>query len=1110
MSIHDKKNNSTKNIINQDQINDKISSIIDMIVNDERYEEGKNEIRELFKQNISNEKIIKQCLTIINNIIDIKGNSKHKILSIIPEICQINPNQFYNHVDLILSIFQRCLEEDNSQFYSQISQYFGDITKILLNELNSQNYNTYTNSENDQNKENLLLIYSKFMNFCLSNIKSENTGWQICGTLCLTSFIENCSFNYINDENFKCIFDIICSQINNPNFPGKLEILNCFISLVFCSEEKYIPYSIATLNIIIQFIEDEEWLIRKFSLNIIYTMLYYCKKELLEKKDFIIDKLKVLEKETNYEVKETVEQIYRMLKEDESMDKSYNNRILFLSESGNDSNNSKFSSTQLSKNFNCSMSNKEFKISEEEKNKEENAKTKKLPKSGNGKSKKKFQNSFIKNNKHNNDKSQIKTKSDKKRKNFNKSNDIIIDNFVNNSSSKNFFPKLMNHSNNNIKGKNIDMGINSHNHKKRNVFSNNIVNKTRSDKNIPSRNSVNKFYGIQKKNPISMILKKNNILYNNINNINNKITSETQNMKGKAKDKDKYNYQSPGKSQKSIIGLKNSYNNLTHTNHRKRNQPVYNSIKNQKMYNIKNNIQTHKNKGRNDYIKQNKLMSNTYLNNSMQERNVLTLNKMPSFGPKSEEERNSNKYIYCDDNSNNIEESKVNKNKKDEKNKHNYSFDGKLNNSKKYFFNTSGENDILNFTGNESRENIECENKQKNRSMIYDNHYKQNKSKVKFNPMLIKFENNYNNNGKIYSKYHNNNAQKNKRVTKLNKKKISTELNNNNYIYIYNKNNYEKDSKLQPINSKNKFNQFSPGNELKDNSYINKLFHSFSNKQNEKKGYKINNKINNKVMKNNNKKIGHKVNHSLQINNDIMMSSKKNNLKINNNNNSKINDKKKKNNNNSCKNIQENKNTNNNIIFHNGDLSIIDNKAIEETNNDINFELLSKKDDSIELKFKEYKNETSKIIDDLKSQVNFLKTTLGNFEEQTKKKEKLINQVKNKNYIQAFETAVDLGNIQDIYYVIKKYQLLSEKDDIPANVLGDVMKILCEDILSCENLRLIIMFIITNICDKNIIFDEMLNKEIFNVFNDLYNKREELCLMNKDISNIIKITNYFQ
>ena len=51
-----------------------------------------------------------------------------------------------------------------------------------------------------------------------------------------------------------------------------------------------------------------------------------------------------------------------------------------------------------------------------------------------------------------------------------------------------------------------------------------------------------------------------------------------------------------------------------------------------------------------------------------------------------------------------------------------------------------------------------------------------------------------------------------------------------------------------------------------------------------------------------------------------------------------------------------------------------------------------KGDESIELKFKEYKNETSKIINDLKLQVNYLKTTLGNFEETTKQKDKLYNE----------------------------------------------------------------------------------------------------------------------
>ena len=1139
MSIHEQKDNSKINNINTNLIYDKVSSLIDIIINEERYEEGKNEIIELFKDNISNEKVIQLCLTIIHNIIMSKGNSKHKILSIIPDICQINPNKIYSLIDLILSIFQSCFSEDNSPYYSQVSQYFGDTAKILLNDLNTQNHNSniYTNNSKrfQNNQKDLIFTYSKFKNFCLSNINSNNTGWQICGTLCLTSFIENCSFNFINEENIKCTFDNLCTQIQNPNFPGKLEILNCFISLVFCSEEKFIPYSLKTLNIIIQFIQDEEWLIRKFSLNIIYTMLYYCKKEIMDKKEFILEKLKLLEKETNYEVKETVEQIYRMINEEESTD---NNRIKYFSETKINSNNSQFSSGEISKKyFNCSMSsmsNKEFKICEDKKDEEKAKKSKKMTNTGHCISKKTFQNSFAKNKKYkqknNNEKPQIQTKTNKKRKNFNKSSDIIIDNYINNTSSKNFFPKLLNHSNNNKTNRNIELGIYSNKHKRRNDFPKKFVNKARSNKNIPpSRNSVDKFYGMQKKNQISMTLKKNNMIYNSIN---NNLSTDMQYSKRKAKEN--YNYESPGKSKKKIINLKNS--NLSNKNKSKKMNPVYSSNKSQKMNNIYPNniynIQTHINKGRNDFNIQNNFISNTiYLNNSMQERNVLTLNKIQSFGPKLEEGNNLNthNYIYCDDNSNNIEETKINKNKnkKNCKNKHNYSFDGKLNNSKRYFMNTSVENDILNFTSSESRENVDYDNRKNRPNLINNNNLKKIKSKNKYNPMIKKYENNSNNNyinGKTCSKQHNN-LQKNKRVSKLNKKNISTELNNNNnYIYIYNPNNYQKDSKLKLIKSKNKF---SPGNELKNSKDFNKLFHSFSNRENDKKGNKNNNKFNNKETKNSTKKIGHKGIYSLQINNGNNTNSKINNFK-NNNYSKNTNNTKRRTKNSSNKHIQEiqeNKNINmnninnmnnlnnmnNNIIFHNGDLSIIDNKAIiEETNNDLNFELLSKKDDSIELKFKEYKNETTKIIDDLKSQVYFLKKTLGNFEENAKKKEKLNNEVKNKNFNQAFETAVDLGNIQDIYYVIKKYQLLTVREDIPSNLLGNIMKILCEDILSCENLRLVINFILSNICDKNIIFDKILNNEISNVFNDLYNQRIELCLMKKDISNIVKIANYFQ
>ena len=54
------------------------------------------------------------------------------------------------------------------------------------------------------------------------------------------------------------------------------------------------------------------------------------------------------------------------------------------------------------------------------------------------------------------------------------------------------------------------------------------------------------------------------------------------------------------------------------------------------------------------------------------------------------------------------------------------------------------------------------------------------------------------------------------------------------------------------------------------------------------------------------------------------------------------------------------------------------------------------------------------------------------------------------------------------------------------------------------------MFILKNICEKNIFFDKDLNKVIFDVFSELYNKRKELCLLNKDANNILKIVNFFK
>jgi len=138
------------------------------------------------------------------------------------------------------------------------------------------------------NYESLLLIYDKYKSFCINNIESDSISCQICGTLCLTSFIENCPFIYNNNEKLKKLFEILMKQLDNPKGPAKLEVLNCLTSLIFCSEMQYMPFAKETVQKIIDLCTNSEWIIKKFSLNIICTLMYYFQEEIYPLKKIII------------------------------------------------------------------------------------------------------------------------------------------------------------------------------------------------------------------------------------------------------------------------------------------------------------------------------------------------------------------------------------------------------------------------------------------------------------------------------------------------------------------------------------------------------------------------------------------------------------------------------------------------------------------------------------------------------------------------------------------------------------------------------------------------------------------------------------------------------
>ena len=859
----------------------KLKSIFDKIVIDKTYEDGKKKLIEYFKGNISNERIINLSLKFINNIIIQKENYEncnYKILPIVPIIIQINPNSFLNHIDIIISIFQNIIKnEKNSQFCSQISQYFGDSAKLLLNNLDSINNNTQENN----NADLLLQSYNKLKIFCISNINSDNINYQICGILCLTSFIENCSFNYINKENLKNIFDVLSEKLKNEEFPAKLEILNCFISLIFCSEEKYLPYAKDTVDIIIKFINNKEWLMKKFSLNIIYTMLFYYKNEIKEKKELIFENLKKLKNEKNKEIKDMIEQIYLLLNEEEDFKFNHNHKNEY---------------SQDSKNYkiNNNNNNDEFDFNSDEDINTKNLKTSREPE----RIIKKYKNNFIidsspykiENNKVEKKKEKSKSKSNYKR-NINKSDNI-----------------------NNIKmNKNLNKSLKQKNENKKIMDNvNAILKKIRNNKSTEkSRNSLDKYFIRKKQKPETMVIKRNNGISLNNNSIKNNNNNNNINNKN------------------CEFNSLEKYNKIFNINKNKANNPIN-----------ENNLKNH-------------------MNNSINTKKII----------------------------------KAKKNK--------FSSMNKTQNNKKNYEEKKVQNKI----------NIKKENNSRNNNSF---EFKNNRS--------------FGNNGFIKIK-------KEKKIYQNKKnKKLSTDI----------KNKYNKDTNKYIKNNNHEHNQFKT-------NYIQNLKSNFSSSENQ--SFLNNNPINN--------------NYS----------------------------------NNSPSTPNNNNNNNNNITINNNVISITDQN---NPNNDFSSA-------SIENKFAEYKNETSKIINELKSQVNLLKISLDNYEEKEKNKKNLIILVKNKNFEKAFETAINIGNIQEINYVIKNYLLNNkERINLSKNILADIIRILCKDILLCENLRLITNFILKNICEKNIVFDKELNKIIYDVFLELYDKRKELCLLNKDINNILKITNFFK
>ena len=304
--------NSNSNL-SFNEINTSLNKIYEYLNNPRTEEFGNELFKNLIMKYISQNTLF---FSIINNLEEkIMNMNSSKISSYINLLSHFfDKNIFDNSLKIylpylnpILSIIQSLIIEKNINFLSQIPEIFMKIVQNLTpDDITASNKNL-----KDYEKK----IYEILHNFCFYNLENGQKINQVIGSLCLTKLVENCPY-ILKDEYIQIIINEIISQLSLDNFGAKQELLNCLISLILGAENLFKPYAKIVFNKIIDFLTDDDWVERKLSLNIIYTLVFYCKDEMISLKENILNIINILKNDKFKEIRDICLLIKSMFEND--------------------------------------------------------------------------------------------------------------------------------------------------------------------------------------------------------------------------------------------------------------------------------------------------------------------------------------------------------------------------------------------------------------------------------------------------------------------------------------------------------------------------------------------------------------------------------------------------------------------------------------------------------------------------------------------------------------------------------------------------------------------------------------------------------------------------
>ena len=229
-----------------------------------------------------------------------------------PIIFSFNPKASLLYVDYLLTSLQLSALEINRHDFPYLSKIFAEVIKAFYSDEKSNKNLIKKSYLIDQNKK--IKLYEKLLNFCNDNIKTNKKTEQSFGCLLMTEFLEKCPLTK-DPKNLDSLFKLISNYLDDRWFLCKLDLLNCTMSLIFTAGKNFKPYATVCLFKVIDYLTDEEWMKRKLAINIVYSLIFYCKEEIYSVKDNIVEFLLALQKDPVKEVREACDRTLNYINE---------------------------------------------------------------------------------------------------------------------------------------------------------------------------------------------------------------------------------------------------------------------------------------------------------------------------------------------------------------------------------------------------------------------------------------------------------------------------------------------------------------------------------------------------------------------------------------------------------------------------------------------------------------------------------------------------------------------------------------------------------------------------------------------------------------------------